>query len=309
MKNVSELLKNTRKQLGFSQDKVSSETKIKKPLIQALEEGNFSKFPSISTTKGFIKIYAKYLGLDPNKVGLLYKRESKEVESHMMVKKQKKVKIPFMFNGRIAFTIFFILLMVIIMGIYAIHEYIVFKTPPTLNITKPKISSLSVYKPNIQIIGKTNAGNNVFIGGYKVTNINPNGSFNITVGLQNGLNKIDISAVNPLGIKNSHVFDIRYINLKLLKIENASTFAVTILDKNSSTFINATTGKTILFNHILKTGEKITLKSDSIITLNIGNIQNISITYNQKQLPLSGYGFVILILKYQNGKVTISKVS
>ncbi len=309
MKNVSELLKNTRKQLGFSQDKVSLETKIKKPLIQALEEGDFSKFPSISTTKGFIKIYAKYLGLDPNKVGLLYKRESKEVESHMMVKKQKKVKVPFMFNGRIAFTIFFISLIVIIVGIYAIHEYIVFKTPPTLDITVPKQSSITTYNPSIQIIGKTNAGNNVLVGGYKVTNINPNGSFDITVGLQNGLNKINVSAVNTLGIKNTDVFNVRYINLKLQKIENASTFSVTILDKNSSTFINATTGKTILFNHILKIGDKVTLKSDSIITLNIGNIQNISILYNNKPVPLSGYGFVILILKYQNSKLTISKVS
>ncbi len=309
MKNVSDLLKNTRKQLGFSQDKVSEETKIKKPLIQAIEEGDFSKFPSISTTKGFIKIYAKYLGLDPNKVGLLYKRESKEVESHMMEKKQKKVKIPFMFNGKIAFTIFFVALIIVIIGIYAIHEYIVFKTPPTLNITSPKESSFTTYNSNIQIIGKTNAGNNVFIGGYKVTNINPNGSFNITVGLQNGLNKINVSVVNTLGIKNNDIFDIKYVNLKLLKIENASTFTVTILDKSSSTFINATTGKTILFNHILKNGKKTTLKSDSIITLNVGNIQNISIIYNQKPVPVSGYGFVILILKYQNGKLTISKAS
>lgn len=57
-------LKRIREEKGLSIYDVEEETKIKAAFIEAIEQENFDKIPGRVYVKGFIKNYAKFLGLD-----------------------------------------------------------------------------------------------------------------------------------------------------------------------------------------------------------------------------------------------------
>ena len=307
MKRLQDLLKHTREKLNLSIEDVVRDTKIKKSYVEALERGEFEKLPSISTTKGFLKIYANYLGLNSEEVIAILRRESKEEEKHMIKNLQKRVKIPHVLYNKYTLSIILISFIVVILSVYAYHEYVVYKTPPTLNVYFPKNEFIKYYQNKIKITGATNPGNKVKIEGYTISNVSLNGNFSATIGLLEGTNKIQISSTNILGIINKKTIYIDYIN-KITQINKTkNTFYIMAKDKNSPTYINATTeGKTI-FNHILGTGKTIKLKGIYNIILNIGNIQNIALFYSGKPITISGSGFSILVVKFKNNNITISK--
>lgn len=63
---AGKVLKNRRLSKGLSLEAVAAAIKIKPKFISALEEERFNDLPDVATGKGFLKIYADYLGLDYN---------------------------------------------------------------------------------------------------------------------------------------------------------------------------------------------------------------------------------------------------
>ena len=68
MDSLGSYLKRQRENLGYSLKEVSDETKIRIHYLQAIEEGNVRALPSEPYAKGFIKSYALFLGLEPEKM-------------------------------------------------------------------------------------------------------------------------------------------------------------------------------------------------------------------------------------------------
>lgn len=66
--SVGELLRSTRESRKLSLTDVHQDTKMTIPVLRALEQDDFSPFESEIYLKGFLKSYAKYLGLDPEQV-------------------------------------------------------------------------------------------------------------------------------------------------------------------------------------------------------------------------------------------------
>lgn len=65
---IGEIFKRTREQKNLTIDKVNEDTKISVAVIRALEEDDMEAFASETYLKGFLKSYAKYLGLDPDRI-------------------------------------------------------------------------------------------------------------------------------------------------------------------------------------------------------------------------------------------------
>ena len=59
----------------LSVEKISSELCIRPHLLAALEQDDFTKFPSACYAAGFLKNYAAYLGLDVAQIVTQYKKE------------------------------------------------------------------------------------------------------------------------------------------------------------------------------------------------------------------------------------------
>lgn len=64
MKEIGDIFKEKREEIGITIEEVSSDLKIDSVLIDNLEEGNDRVFKDILELKDVIKLYAKYLGLD-----------------------------------------------------------------------------------------------------------------------------------------------------------------------------------------------------------------------------------------------------
>ncbi len=68
MNEIGELLRSTREESGVSLEEASSDLEIKTLVLENIEEGNIGCFKDIFALKEYIHNYAKYLGLEPDKI-------------------------------------------------------------------------------------------------------------------------------------------------------------------------------------------------------------------------------------------------
>jgi cytoskeleton protein RodZ len=64
MESVGEFFKQVRETKGLTVDEVAAKTRIRADFVKALEDGNFAKLPDQVFAKGFVRSYARSLGLD-----------------------------------------------------------------------------------------------------------------------------------------------------------------------------------------------------------------------------------------------------
>src|SRR5512146_351465 len=64
MESIGEFFKQVRETKGLTVDEVASKTRIRSDFVKALEEGNFAKLPDQVFARGFVRSYARSLGLD-----------------------------------------------------------------------------------------------------------------------------------------------------------------------------------------------------------------------------------------------------
>jgi hypothetical protein len=72
MPTMGEVLRDARLQLGASIEQAAGETKVRKKYLVALEEDDYAELPPAIYAKGFLHIYAEFLGIDPVYVSKLY---------------------------------------------------------------------------------------------------------------------------------------------------------------------------------------------------------------------------------------------
>lgn len=68
MNEIGELLKLTREESGVSLEEASVDLEIKPLILENIEDGNIGCFKDIFVLKDYIYDYAKYLGLEPDKI-------------------------------------------------------------------------------------------------------------------------------------------------------------------------------------------------------------------------------------------------
>lgn len=75
MSELGARLRQAREGQGLSLAQASVDTRILQPSLTALEEGAYQRLPSDVVVRGFIRNYAQYLGLPPDEMIELYRRE------------------------------------------------------------------------------------------------------------------------------------------------------------------------------------------------------------------------------------------
>jgi len=61
-------LKEAREQKGITLVKASEDTRISIKFLESLEKDDYKIFPAEVYLRGFLRIYAKYLGLNPKEI-------------------------------------------------------------------------------------------------------------------------------------------------------------------------------------------------------------------------------------------------
>ncbi len=68
MESIGEFFRQVRETKGLTIDEVASKTRIRTDFVKALEDGNFAKLPDQVFARGFVRSYARSLGLDEDDV-------------------------------------------------------------------------------------------------------------------------------------------------------------------------------------------------------------------------------------------------
>lgn len=93
MNEIGESLKNARDESGISVEEASNDLGIKKEYLENIEGGKIGAFKDIFELKEYIISYAKYLGLDENKLINEFNEYMFEYTSKIPVKEIEKAVI------------------------------------------------------------------------------------------------------------------------------------------------------------------------------------------------------------------------
>ncbi|MGI6576390.1 MAG: helix-turn-helix domain-containing protein [bacterium] len=95
--SIGQLLKQAREEQGYTLRDVEEETKIRIRYIQALEEEDFASLPGQVYVKGFLRSYAKFLGISGDKLINMFntlkgeeKKQEKKSEEKITIKAKEK---------------------------------------------------------------------------------------------------------------------------------------------------------------------------------------------------------------------------
>lgn len=209
VKTVGELLKEKRKAKGLQVKQVAEVTRIRGEYLKALEQGDYSVFPSEVYLKGFLKNYAKFLGISREKAMAMYRRENKETQEAKIETKELKAKAdgPTITPEKLIFAIISIVTLSVIYYISTQVSSILQK--PDLSISQPISVTAEKGKgqyetidKEIEIRGKVSAGATLTLNGDEVITNNLSQFEVRDLELIEGLNEFIFVAESQFGRKS-----------------------------------------------------------------------------------------------------------
>ena len=203
MRTVGQILKETRESKLYTLEHVEKATKIRRELLEALENDDYEKLPPPTFVQGFIKNYARFLNLDSNKLLAVFRREfsDKKYPSYVMDAFSQPLK-----NPRIQITPAKVLGGVVIVAILAFFVYLwiqyrQFTGAPQLAVNSPK-DQLTTDNPRVEVDGKTDPQIKVSVNNQQIP-VSDSGEFKEAIQLSQQVNKISVEAVNKFGQKTT----------------------------------------------------------------------------------------------------------
>jgi cytoskeletal protein RodZ len=190
--------------------RVERDTKIRVRYLTALEQGDYHDLPGSVYTRGFIRNYGLYLGLDPEYLVDLYRLETGSgVERPTMPRARRPMaarqgRSLVVTSGAVAAAILTILVVAFV--VYLVGEFVTFARTPDLRITDPAGDVAAWQGTEYTIRGVTEPNSTVTTDGLRQ---NPSatadgqGAFSVRVGLVPGANVITLVASDPLTGRDS----------------------------------------------------------------------------------------------------------
>lgn len=200
---VGECLKRKREELNISLKDISEKLKIKIGYLENLEMDDYENLPPDVYVRGFVKSYAQFVGLNPEKMVNIYNRE-KKIENKIKKKSKKEEVYANKFTTQNfaiitpkIVTALLSLLVLFIVGYYLWHQISSFNSTPYLFVSNP-YEDQTTNNPNITVEGETEKETTVRINEQDVF-VDPDGYFKEEITLQPGKNVFIIEAINKFG--------------------------------------------------------------------------------------------------------------
>lgn len=189
--------------------RVERDTKIRVRYLSALERGDYRDLPEPIYTRGFLRNYGLYLGLDPEYLIDLYRLESgTPVERPSMPSRRpmaaRQGRSLVVSSGAVAAAILTILVVALV--VYVVGELVVFGGTPDLRIIDPAADVVAWERGEYTIRGVTEPNATITTDGLRQnpsTTADADGAFSVRVGLVPGANVITLVANDPLTGRDS----------------------------------------------------------------------------------------------------------
>ncbi len=205
MENVSLgfFLKELREKRGIKLEEISRETKILKKVLEEIENNEFSSIPEVYL-KGIIRKYIQILKLQEAEAKEIFDCLNEALERNSAKKRGiKEIKVFKKQRYYFKEIILFIFLPVIFYLIYEISLFIMpakillYNLPPT------------VYEENYLLKGRVVRTKEFYLNGKEVY-FDSKGFFEKNIVLQEGVNNIELKAINPLGKETVRMITLVY---------------------------------------------------------------------------------------------------
>lgn len=202
---LPERLYAARERKGVDLYRAERDTKIRARYLAALERGEYRELPGDVYTKGFLRNYALYLGLDPEEVVGQWRRERGDTPTPKTVlttpRPIAQPRAGLQFSPGIVVAA---LLTVLIagVGVWLGVQVMRFAKPPTLEMTSPREATVELDETakSFTFEGTSIPGATITIemaGGSRSTSADSTGAWSLTVDLRRGHNSFKIDAVDP----------------------------------------------------------------------------------------------------------------
>lgn len=231
--SLPERLLTARERKGVDLYRAERDTKIRARYLAALERGDYRELPGAVYTKGFLRNYALYLGLDPDDVLLQWRRErgdSKEAQTVIAVPRPLAAPRTGLTISPSLVVFALLTASVLVFAAYLGVQLLRFAKPPTIAVTQPASAVIDVDEDSSTYLfeGTTIPGGSITIKTADQelrTNAGSTGEWNMEVDLRRGENRFEISATDPSTGKVAEVPVQRLITVPFLVIE-APTLSV-----------------------------------------------------------------------------------
>lgn len=208
---LGEVLRAAREAKGVDLPRVERETKIRERYLSALEHGEYRELPGSVYTKGFLRNYGAYLGLDPEYLIDLYRLETSELRTERPMTPTpprpiagRRTRAFVVTSGAVVAAILTLLVGGFIA--YLGYQFVNFARMPELRITEPPGNVSGHPELSITLRGETAPNATV-----RVSNLTENpsvkadadGDFEVRVVLLPGSNVIELTAHDPVTDRDS----------------------------------------------------------------------------------------------------------
>lgn len=201
-------LREARDRRGVDLYRAERDTKIRARYLAALEQGEWEDLPGAVYTKGFLRNYALYLGLDPEDVIRQWRRErgdaSIPAEPVLAVPRPLAAPRPGLTFSPMVVVGALLTVLIAVFVAYIGVQLVRFAKPPTLEITSPAQMVVDVEEDTTAYLlaGTSTPGASVTVSvpgrdrPYLVS-ADAAGRWSVEVELRRGRNQFDVSAVDP----------------------------------------------------------------------------------------------------------------
>jgi len=189
-----EKLQQTRLEKGLSLEDVSRATKIKTQFLSYIEDGEYQKLPSPSYAHGFVRNYARFLGLPDEEILALFRREFDEDKAYGILPKGLGEKQEFpLFKFKIRQAVALSVIVLLLFSGYLLWQYRDAFLNPPLTITSPQAGI--ILSSQIKVTGKTAPNTTVYVD-KDVVAVDQDGNFQKVINVFPGKTTITVKVVN-----------------------------------------------------------------------------------------------------------------
>ncbi|MDO8515425.1 MAG: helix-turn-helix domain-containing protein [bacterium] len=193
MTTVGEILKNKRLEKKLNLIDVEKTIKVRSKFLIAIENNDFSNLPPATFTRGFIKNYAVYLGLNSEEILAFYRRQENMSKEKILPQSPTKFSQKFKITPPVITAVGVGLLLLFFFG-YLFRQYFLYTGTPSLTVTSPA-DYVIVKTPSVEVTGKTDTDTVLTINDQEVM-VKETGEFSVKIDLAPGLNTFNILSVN-----------------------------------------------------------------------------------------------------------------
>ncbi|MGH2451119.1 MAG: helix-turn-helix domain-containing protein [Candidatus Limnocylindria bacterium] len=201
MAKLGEVLRAQRERKGVTLDQAADDTRIREKFLAALEAGDYQSLPGAVYTKGFLRNYAEYLGLDDDELVALFQAErgGREPPRHFEpirpITRRTVILTP-----AVLVPVAVLAAVALFVG-YLYYQFTSFAVPPRLDLTEPADDVVS-RSAEVLVRGFADPDGIVTIrvnpGAETVGNIRPgaDGGFAAAAPLKPGANHLEVEVLS-----------------------------------------------------------------------------------------------------------------